>query len=66
MHRRYKTDKDLAREITADEINGKLVGTGINVIGGGNNGPYTLIVKRLNRKELNLLVRLIKAAKNIS
>lgn len=53
-----KTALDIRREEKAHALNGRLLRTGIRIIGGGGKGPYTMIVDRLNEKEV---LRAIKA-----
>jgi hypothetical protein len=62
----FKKNKESSRVAVAYKLNAKLIGTGINVIGGGSKGPYMLTVSRLNRKELDRLLKLVKVAKNIT
>ena len=52
-----KTDRDAARERVAHELNRRLLRTNARVAAGGRKGPYTLVVDRLNRKELDAVIR---------
>ena len=56
-----KTDKDIRLEDEALEMNRRLVGTGMHVVGGGRKGPFTLSIDRLSREELEKAIGALKA-----
>ncbi len=53
-----KTDLDIRREQIALDMSEELIGTGISVSAGG--GGYTVMVIRLDRQEMDDLVRRIR------
>lgn len=57
-----KTDLDIVREAAAHQLNAWLVGTGVSVCGGGEKGPYTLVVNRLDREGLGRVLAAVLAA----
>ncbi len=54
-----KTDEDIRREDTAHAVNAGLAGTGIHVSAGGNGGPYSVTVGRLNEREMREVVKVL-------
>jgi len=54
-----KTDRDIALEARAHEINARLIGTGITVTGGGSRGPYSITVGRIHGGQVETLVSAI-------
>ena len=54
-----KTQADIRREDVAAELSRRLGGTGISVLAGGRKGPYTLMVERLGRAELEALIAVV-------
>lgn len=57
-----KTDLDIRHEDIAHRLNGRLIGTCVNVVGGGDKGPYSVVVNRLSRKDLDRVLAAILAA----
>jgi hypothetical protein len=53
-----KTDLDIHREDEADKLNDWLPSS-MYIAAGGRKGPYSLIVHRLNRKDVERIARVV-------
>lgn len=54
-----KTDADIRREEKALEINGELTTYPIEVMAGGRRGPYSVMIRRLNKREMREVVKVL-------
>lgn len=60
-----RTERDLQREEKAFKINKKLIGTKLQVVAGGRKtGPYSIVIERLNEKEMRRLVPILLSLQN--
>lgn len=60
-----RTDLDIKREEKAEKVNKKLIGTKLKVIAGGKKtGPYSIVIERLNEKEMRRLVPILLSLQN--
>jgi hypothetical protein len=57
-----KLDLEDRRDDIAHGLNGRLEGTGVSVVGGGDKGPYSVTVDRLNRATLDRVLAAVLAA----
>lgn len=57
-----KTVRDFVAERLAVRMNATLVGTGIDIQGGGEQGPFSITVRRLSRRQLRPVLAAILEA----
>jgi hypothetical protein len=56
-----KTERDLKRAAIAQKVSEQLIEIGMSCVGGGQKGPYTLTIDRLNRAQLARVVELLRS-----